>query len=337
MPSHSPEIKIAICKAVRSGRSKAAVARCFGIPASTVSGIIARCRKNRGVARKIGSGRPLKTSTRTNRIIVRKSVGDPKKTAPQILAEISHHLDQPISTRTVQRRLVTCGLNSRRSAKKPLISKKNRARRLKWAREHIGWSEDDWKKVLWSDESKFCLFSSDGVRWVRRPENTRFAPKYTSPTVKHGGGSVMVWGYFSRFGLGPLVRVETTMNAPLYVSILQTHMLPHSISALPDGWVFQHDNDPKHTSRLVTRWLDDNHIIKMEWPSQSPDLNPIEHLWDRLEKSLAGTRARNASEKFGQLKSAWDSIDESVITKLIHSMTRRCEAVIKSKGYATSY
>ena len=337
MPSHSPDIKWAVFQAVSSGSSQAAVAREFGIPPSTVSGIVARYRKNRGPARKLGSGRPPKTTSRIDKIITWASRADPKKTALQILGEISTHLDVPISARTVQRRLVEHGLNGRRSAKKPLISRENRMCRLKWAKEHVGWSEDKWRKVLWSDESKFCLFQSGGTRWVRRPIGTRFDPIYQTPTVKHGGGSVMVWGCFSGSGLGPLVRIEATMDAHVYASILQSHMLPHARATLPKGWTFQQDNDPKHTSAFVHRWLKGHKVATMDWPSQSPDLNPIEHLWGVLEQRVAGTRARNAGQKFEQLRAAWNSIDQNVVTKLIRSMPRRCEAVIKAKGYATRY
>ena len=73
--------------------------------------------------------------------------------------------------------------------------------RLKFARTHLDWSVADWGRVLWSDESKFNLFSSDGIRYVRRPLGQRNNPKYQVPTVKHGGGSVMVWGNYEIFRL----------------------------------------------------------------------------------------------------------------------------------------
>ena len=85
-------------------------------------------------------------------------------------------------------------LPAAKPSKKPWISKKNVKARLKFARDHLDWSVADWGRVLWSDESKFNLFSSDGIRYVRRPPGQRNNPKYQVPTVKHGGGSVMIWG-----------------------------------------------------------------------------------------------------------------------------------------------
>lgn len=91
------------------------------------------------------------------------------------------------------------GLIGAKPSKKPLLSKKNVRARMKFAREHRDWSVADWGRVLWSDESKFNLFSTDGIRYVRRPIGKRNDPKYQIPTVKHGGGSVMIWGEYYRF------------------------------------------------------------------------------------------------------------------------------------------
>lgn len=88
-----------------------------------------------------------------------------------------------------------------RPSKKPWISKKNVKARLEFARAHKDWSVGDWGRVLWSDESKFNLFSSDGIRYVRRPLGQRNNPKYQIPTFKHGGGSVMTWGKHEFFSI----------------------------------------------------------------------------------------------------------------------------------------
>lgn len=93
---------------------------------------------------------------------------------------------------------------------------------------------------------------SDGIKYIRRPVNKRYdAIRYQVPTIKcaHGGGSVaMVWGCFSRYGVGPLVRIEGNMDRFMYENILKTQIIPYSKENMPSGWYFQHDNDPKHTS-----------------------------------------------------------------------------------------
>uniref|UniRef100_A0A8R1IRV4 DDE_3 domain-containing protein n=1 Tax=Caenorhabditis japonica TaxID=281687 RepID=A0A8R1IRV4_CAEJA len=103
------------------------------------------------------------------------------------------------------------------------------------------------------------------------------------------------------------------------------------------AFVFQQDNDPKHTSGHIKNWFQRRRVDLLDWPSQSPDLNPIEHLWEELEHRVQGVRASNANQKFDLLEAAWKDIAMSVIHKLLDSMSRQCQAVIDANGYATRY
>ncbi|MCM0158345.1 hypothetical protein [Candidatus Nardonella dryophthoridicola] len=138
---------------------------------------------------------------------------DPWLSGPRIIAEIP---ELEVSARTVQRRLVEAKLYSRRPAKKPLVSERNRRARLEFAQRHLNWTVQDWRKILFSDETRYKIFNSDGMRRVRRPVNTRFQPKYTIPTIKHGRGSVFLWGCFSWSGIGPLFFLEWNRSIALH-------------------------------------------------------------------------------------------------------------------------
>ncbi|EFO88482.1 hypothetical protein CRE_13033 [Caenorhabditis remanei] len=147
----------------------------------------------------------------------------------------------------------------------------------------------------------------------------------------------MVWGCFSSQGMGPLRRIVGIMDRFQYEDILENTMRPWALQNVGRAYVFQQDNDPKHTSLHVRSWFQRRRVDLLEWPSQSPDLNPIEHMWEELERRLSGVRATNADQKFAQLEAAWMAIPKSVIDKLLDSMPRRCQAVIDSRGYATKY
>lgn len=251
--THSQE---SIVRGQKDGLSYSQLARQFSLARSTIGAIIQRHRLRGGVEKRHSPGRPKKTSKRDDKLIVRISQADPRLNSVDIHREMSTHSSIQVSSKTVQRRLISAGLNGRRPAKKPLISIKNRRARLEFAKTHLSWNLEDWKKVIFSDESKFLLFGSDGISYVRRPEGKRFHPKYQLPTVKHGGGSVMVWGCFSHDRIGPLHLIEQIMDKNVYRDILNDVLLPHVRESTPRGWIFQQDNDPKHTSGVVRDFFD---------------------------------------------------------------------------------
>lgn len=335
--NHSVAIRELILKKREDGLTIREIATQIKVPFQTVGKIIQKNNKGEPVEDIPRSGRPKKTTNRIDRTIVRKSVADPRKTAVDIAQEINVEHDISISRSTVTRRLSDAGLNGRVAVKKPLISAKNRRLRLEFARAHQHWTIADWKKVLWSDESKFNLFGSDGKKYVRRPKNDRFNQRYQIPTVKHGGGSVMVWGAFHYGGVGPIHRIEGIMDKFVYRDILLNHMLPFARRKMPRGWIFQQDNDPKHSSQLLKQWFISKKIRILKWPSQSPDLNPIEHLWDVLGRRVGGRKHTSQADLFADLQREWELIPKKTIEDLIESMPRRCAAVIAAKGFATKY
>jgi transposase len=199
---------------------------------------------------------------------------------------------------------------------------------------------DFWKTVLFSDESKFNIFGSDGPLYVwRKPRKKELDPKNIIPTVKHGGDHAMVWGCMDYAGVGELATVEGIMNAKGHVNILRGN-LKKSVRKLgiQHSYLFQKDNDPKNTARITRKWLLYNVRGSLETPPQSPDINPLENLWSLFEKKkVRKCKCSSRQILIENLKKGWDKIGQEVTANLVNSMPRRLHAIIDTKGLHTKY
>ena len=151
----------------------------------------------------------------------------------------------------------------------------------------------------------------------------------------------MVWGCMGWNGVGKLVEVQGKMDAEQYCDILENGLV-ESFEVLEmeeEERYFQQDNDPKHTSKKAKKWFEDNDIEVISWPAQSPDLNPIEHLWEHLKHCphQYDTPPKGVHELWDRVSEEWNAISPEVCQNLIESMPRRIEAVLRAKGGHTKY
>ena len=225
--------------------------------------------------------------------------------------------------------------------KKPLLTKRHRRERLDFAIQHKDWTLEDWKKVVWSDETKINRLGSDGKKWVWKKAREPLSDRLVEGTLKFGGGSLMVWGCMLWDGVGYACKIEGKMDGDLYIKILEED-LQESLGYFgksPEDVIFQQDNDPKHKCKKASTWFQDHDFQVLSWPAQSPDLNSIEHLWDHLKRKLGEYERPPGGmlELWERVEKEWNKIDAMVCQNLIESMPRRVAAVLKAKGGYTKY
>lgn len=321
-----------------NGRSVLEIAALLKLPRGTIYDIINRFQNENRIDFIKPPGRPSKLSVQDKRFIVRSVVKDPKISAPEIATELHARSGTEISSQTVRRILKINGYNSRTARRKPLISIINRKKRLDFALKYVAVAESFWDDVIFADESKFNIYGSDGKVKVWRKRNTELKLKNITTTIKHGGGNVMVWGCFAANGIGSLVFIDTTMNAEMYTNILKDHLRQSAEKLnILNTFTFYQDNDPKHKAYKTRSWLLYNCPHVLETPSQSPDCNPIENLWDYLDKKIRTSPINSSFHLKQRLQEEWANIPCDYLQKLVSSMPKRLNAVIKAKGLHTKY
>lgn len=220
-----------------------------------------------------------------------------------------------------------------------MLSAAHRRARLAYAHRHSAWTMRQWNDVLFSDESRFCLYGNDRRPQVWRRQGERFLQNFTRPVAAYNGGSVMVWAGVSRFRRTPLVIVRENLNARRYIDqILRPFVLPEQ-QRNPRRFVFMQDNARPHTANITRRFFERNNITLLPHPAMSPDLNPIEHVWDIMGRRLRQDypNLRNLAAVEEALNEIWRRIPQQMIRNCISNMPQRLRAVIRSRGGNTRY
>lgn len=282
-----------------------------------------------------GRPRALSRQKRTAIKLAIKSGQYPDATAAQ------RAMAPDVSAETVHRALTEMGLPGRRRRKVAVLNKKHAAGRILWAKEHAKWSEADWLRAFFSDECRLNKEGSDGLQWCRRAEGEAFEAQNVDPQTAYGGGGLMVFGIITPKGVGRLHRVFGTVNAVNYINILSDTLLPSFDDAEMDCTtaIFQQDGARAHTAKITQSWFASHNITTLPWPSHSPDLNIIEHVWAYLKQQVRTKLpvAKSLDDLWEVTEQEWYAIPDSVIANLYASMTARVQAVIEADGWYTKY
>ncbi|KAG2457325.1 TCB1 transposase, partial [Polypterus senegalus] len=333
----SVDLRDRIVSRHKSGEYYRNISAALKVPMSTVAYIIRKWKKFETTRTLPRAGRPSKLSDRGKRALVREVTKNPMVTLSE-LQRSSVERGEPSRRTTISAAIHQSGLYGRVARRKALLSKRHMAAHLEFAKRHLKDSQTMRNKILWSDETKIELFGVNDRYHVWRKPGTAHHQANTIPTVKHGGGSIMLWGCFSAAGTGRIVMIKGKMTAAMYRDILKENLLQSALDLRLGRWfIFQQDNDPKHTAKISKELLQDNSVNVLEWPSQSPDFNLIEHLWRDLKMAVHRCFPSNLMELERCCKEEWAKLAKNRCAMLVASYSKRLEAVIAAKGASRKY
>ena len=216
----SKDIRDKIVDLHKAGMGYKKLSKQLGEKLTIVGAIIRKRKKHKVTANLPWSGAPRKISPRGISMMMRKVRDYPSTTQEELLNDLKA-VGTTVMKRTISNTLHREGLKSCCARKVPLLKKVHVQAHLKIAKEHLDDLEEAWEKVMWSDETKIELFGISLTCRVCRKRNAEYNPKNTIPTVKHGGGNLILWGCFSAKGTGRLHRIKGRMNGAMYQDIFQ--------------------------------------------------------------------------------------------------------------------
>jgi transposase len=148
------------------GKSVREIANITGYPRSTIHSFLKKYEQDGVIESNRRSGRPPIMQPRDKRSLVRLVKAKRRTSLKEITVNYNANATKPVSVRTMQRNLHSLGFYGRAGVRKPFVSEQNRKRRIKWCKERLNWTQEQWYKIVWSDESRFTLYQSDGRNWV---------------------------------------------------------------------------------------------------------------------------------------------------------------------------
>lgn len=291
-------------------------------------------------------GRPQILSNRDKNYCVQKVTRKREKSAVKVTRDLKIDHGIECSPETVRRALRSRGLQAKEKPKKTLLRNQNVKARLAWCNEHKDWTLDDWKRVVWTDETKINRFNSDGRQWTWMRSDESLQNHNCKLTVKGGGGNIKLWSAITYAGVGWMCRISGNLDQTLYKEILDDDLnqtIDYTCQKLGlrrDQIIFQQDNDPKHTANSIQTYLKEQSYKVMEWPAQSPDLNPIENMWSLLKRKLNefDSAPKGMEDLNERVTNVWyNQMKPEDCQKVINSMPRRIKACIRAKGKWTKY
>jgi transposase len=319
------------------------ISKILKIKESTVKHIINKWNLYDTIEDRPKCGRPAALSDRSTRVLVRNILSKKVKTATELTNVAREDYGIDICPKTARNILHKSDLKVVHGIPKPDLTPEHKRKRLEFALAHINWSVDDWKNVIFSDEVLITSRPVNARHLIWTKSTDPLNPDLIIPTIQGGGSKIMVWSCISKFGFHDLVRLEGSVDALKYLSVLHDYLLPTTQQYFDNRpYLFQQDNAAIHTARIVSDFFQQHNVNVVEWPANSPDLNIIEHVWRYLKIEIYKVHIVNNKEKLWErvqsvMQTMWSEEMTVKINQLYESLPRRMQAVIVANGGNTKY
>lgn len=280
-----------------------------------------------------GRGRHRITDSHTDQAIVDLATSNPFTTPRQINSE----LQTEVSNRTIRRRLNEAGLLGRVARVEHPFTDEHIAKRLAFAHEHETWSDDQWDRVIFGDEC-YIYLGTHGQTWVQRPVDCAYLKQFMLTADYQSPPKVGIFCCFTSQGVGSMRVIYDDMDQRLYTDTMKQTLKPSALRMFPSGaWQYLHDNAGYHIGHVSSAWFHNNGIDLIKLPPYSPDLNPIENLFNYWKRKVEAHRPGNVQQLTEFSIQEWSNIPPIICSTLVDSMRDRMKAVVAAEGHKSGY
>lgn len=254
------------------------------------------------------------------------------------LAAIKEACELDVSIMTIHRYLKQTNLSRTLAKRKILLSEANRVKRLNFCKLMLQKDDDYLSRIMWTDETKVQAYPNGECVFYRAFPVELGGKEFVTPMKQNGGGGVMFWGCMTRRAWGPIRAIDGTINGETYLQLLMDKVIPE-IEASTVPIIFQQDNAPAHKKASVAAFLQAQNFETLDWPPQSPDLSPIEWVWNIIKMKMKALRPRprTPATMRAAILDIWDNLEDFTREKTIDTFRKRLHQCIERKGGFTDF